>query len=258
MGENHYEKIRSNDGALIAFQRSGAGAPLVLVHGTLGSPNRWPILPALEERFTVYAVDRRGYRESGDAASYAVEREFEDIAAVVNSIEDGVNLLGHSFGGCLNPQEAFLLDRSLKTLEMRVKQQNANALALAQFFADEPRVQRVFYPGLPDSPGHDIARTQMRGFGGMLCIELESLDAAKAFCDALEVGLNATSLGSVETLASIPVLTSHAFMSDDELRAAGVTPPMVRLSAGVEAIDDLIADFKQALARIKHAAQIHH
>jgi cystathionine beta-lyase/cystathionine gamma-synthase len=162
------------------------------------------------------------------------------------------------FGGCLNPQEAFLLDRSLKTLEMRVKQQNANALALAQFFADEPRVQRVFYPGLPDSPGHEVAKVQMRGFGGMLCIELESLDAAKAFCDALEVGLNATSLGSVETLASIPVLTSHAFMSDDELRAAGVTPPMVRISAGVEAIDDLIADFKQALARIEHAAHVHH
>jgi pimeloyl-ACP methyl ester carboxylesterase len=87
----------------------------VLVHGTLGSPSRWPILPALEEEFTVYIVDRRGYRESGDAANYAVEREFEDIAAVVNSIGDGVNLLGHSFGG-LCVLEAALLTPHLRRM----------------------------------------------------------------------------------------------------------------------------------------------
>jgi cystathionine beta-lyase/cystathionine gamma-synthase len=160
------------------------------------------------------------------------------------------------FGGCLNPQEAFLLDRSLKTLEMRVKQHNANALALAEFFAQERNVRQVYYPGLPDSPDHAIAEAQMRGFGGMLCIELASLDAAKTLCDSLEVALNATSLGAVETLVSIPVLTSHAFMSDDELRAAGVTPGMVRISAGVEDINDLITDFKQALTQ--YATQVHH
>ena len=162
------------------------------------------------------------------------------------------------FGGCLNAQDAFLLDRSLKTLDMRVRQQNANALALAEFFAQERRLARVYYPGLPDSPDHTIAKAQMRGFGGMLCIELDSLDAAKAFCDSLQVAVNATSLGSVETLASIPVLTSHAFMTDDELHAAGVTPGMVRISAGVEDIGDLIEDFKAALTRTVHAAQIHH
>ncbi len=162
------------------------------------------------------------------------------------------------FGGAVNAQDAFLVDRSLKTLKLRVEQHNANALALAQFFADDRRVQRVYYPGLADSPDYEVAKAQMRGFGGMLCIEFESLDAAKAFCDALEVGLNATSLGSAETLVSIPVLTSHAFMGDDELRAAGVTPGMVRISAGLEDIDDLIADFKQALTRIEHAPQVHH
>lgn len=162
------------------------------------------------------------------------------------------------FGGCINAQDAFLLDRSLKTLEMRVQQQNANALALAEFFAHEQRVQRVYYPGLPDSPDHETAKAQMRGFGGMLCIELDSLDAAKAFCDSVQVAVNATSLGSIETLVSIPVLNSHAFLNDDELRAAGVTPGMVRISAGVEDTDDLIEDFKQALTRIAHAPQIHH
>jgi pimeloyl-ACP methyl ester carboxylesterase len=109
------EKIVSKDGTPIAYQRSGAGAPLVLVHGTLGSCRRWPVLPELEKQFTVYAIERRGYGESGDAASYAVEREFEDIAALVNSLDDGVNLLGHSFGGfCV--LEAALLTPKLRRL----------------------------------------------------------------------------------------------------------------------------------------------
>lgn len=93
------EKVRSKDGTLIAYERSGEGPPLVLVHGTLATHVRWfPILRALEKQFTVYAIDRRGRGESGDSESYALEREFEDIAAVVDSIGDKVNVLGHSFG----------------------------------------------------------------------------------------------------------------------------------------------------------------
>ncbi len=109
------ETIRSKDDTRIAYQRSGTGAPLVLVHGTLGSSRRWPVLPALEQHFTVYAVERRGYGESEDAASYAIEREYEDIAALVDSIGDGVNLLGHSFGG-LCVLEAALLTPHLRRL----------------------------------------------------------------------------------------------------------------------------------------------
>lgn len=155
-----------------------------------------------------------------------------------------------AFGGCSNPLDAFLLDRSLKTIRVRVEGQNANAQKLAEFFADAPKVKQVFYPGLPGTPAHEIARKQMRGYGGMLCIELADLDAAKTFCDTLEVGLNATSLGSVETLVSIPVLTSHINISDDDLRLARVTPGMVRVSVGLEDVDDLLNDFQQALARI--------
>src|SRR5208282_1202279 len=92
------EKVISKDGTPIAYQRSGTGAPLVLIHGTSGSHMRWkPVLPALETQFRVYAVDRRGRGESGDALAYAMQREFEDVAAVVDSIGDGVHLLGHSF-----------------------------------------------------------------------------------------------------------------------------------------------------------------
>lgn len=155
-----------------------------------------------------------------------------------------------AFGGCSNPLDAFLLDRSLKTLKVRVEAQNANTQKLAEFFADAPKVKQVFYPGLPSTAAYEIAQKQMRGYGGMLCIELADLDAAKTFCDSLEVGLNATSLGSVETLVSIPVLTSHINISDDDLRAARVTRGMVRISIGLEDVDDLLADFQQALARI--------
>jgi pimeloyl-ACP methyl ester carboxylesterase len=108
------ETIQSKDGTAIAYQRSGTGTPLVLVHGTLGSSRRWPVLPALEKTFTVYAVERRGYGESGDAAPYAIEREYEDIAALVNAIGnggDGVNLLGHSFGGLCVLEAALLTPR---------------------------------------------------------------------------------------------------------------------------------------------------
>ena len=106
----------SKDGTTIAYQRTGAGSTLVLVHGTLGSHGSWAaILPTLEKQFSVYAVDRRGRGESGDAPNYAVEREYEDIAAVVDSIGEGVNLLGHSFGG-LCVLEAALLTPNLRSL----------------------------------------------------------------------------------------------------------------------------------------------
>lgn len=93
------ETITSRDGTAIAYQRSGAGPPLILVHGTSATHTRWrPVLPAFEERFTVYAVDRRGRGGSGDADDYAIEREFEDVAAVIDAIDEPVNLLGHSYG----------------------------------------------------------------------------------------------------------------------------------------------------------------
>jgi cystathionine beta-lyase/cystathionine gamma-synthase len=164
----------------------------------------------------------------------------------INQVRTMMGMLG----GICNPLDAYLLDRSLKTMPVRVMQQNRTAMVLANFFAAEPKVKRVFYPGLENSPSHEVATTQMRGYGGMLAIELANLDAAKKFCGAVQVAFSATSLGSVETLVSLPITTSHAGMSHDELRAAGVTPGMVRISVGLEDADDLIADFKQACAAV--------
>lgn len=160
------------------------------------------------------------------------------------------------YGGCADPFAAFLLYRSLKTFELRVQRQNENAMALAKALEKNKRVNRVLYPGLPSHPQHRIAKKQMTGFGGMVTVEVKPskkllpVEAAVKVCDNLRVAVNAMSLGGVETLVSIPVYSSHVFMSNAELKRHGVTPGMIRISVGVEGIDDLIADFEQALATI--------
>jgi cystathionine beta-lyase/cystathionine gamma-synthase len=154
------------------------------------------------------------------------------------------------FGGIPSPHDAFLIDRSLKTLEIRMAQHNVSALTIARFFEDEPKVKVALYPGLESLPSHAIAREQMRGYGGMVCIDLGSLEAAQAFCDHLKIALNVAHLGGPETLIAIPVITSHASLTPEELAKAHLSPGMVRISIGLENTEDLIADFKGALAAV--------
>lgn len=157
----------------------------------------------------------------------------------------------NTLGGNPDPFQAFLLSRSLKTLEIRVKKQNENALELAKFLSNHSKIRKVFYPGLNSHPEHQVAKNQMKGFGGMLAFEIDgTLEHAKKFCDSLKVAINATSLGSVETLVSIPVLTSHVKMSKDELNRAGIDESLIRVSVGIENIEDLLWDFEQALNSI--------
>ena len=154
-------------------------------------------------------------------------------------------------GPVLSPFSSFLLLRSLKTLKIRVERQNQNALDLAMFFEEHPRIAKVHYPGLPDDPGHEVAKKQMRGYGGVVTVILRgSKAAAMRFVDNLELCLNAVSLGDVETLVSLPVVSSHAWQTDEELAQARVLPQMVRFSLGVEDIEDIIADCRQALEKI--------
>jgi cystathionine gamma-synthase len=162
--------------------------------------------------------------------------------------------LAKHHGGCADPFAAYLLSRSLKTFELRVRKQNENALALAAALEKHKKINRVLYPGLPSFPKHQLAKNQMSGFGGMVAIEVKPsrgrtpVEAAVRVCDNLKIAVNAMSLGGVETLVSIPVYSSHIFLSDEELKKHGVTPGMIRISVGVEGIEDLIADFEQALA----------
>lgn len=170
--------------------------------------------------------------------------------AVVGSAENLQKIyeLRKLLGGVADPHLAFLIGRGLKTLAVRVERHNENALKIAEFLQNHRRVSRVFYPGLPASPGHETARKQMAGFGGMICFEVEGgLDAAKKIIDSFRIIVNAASLGGVESMASIPSLTSHFHQSPEQRQAAGISDGMIRLSVGLESPDELIADLQQAL-----------
>jgi methionine-gamma-lyase len=151
-------------------------------------------------------------------------------------------------GGCMDPHAAFLVLRGIKTLHLRVERQCDNALALARRLEGHEAVRRVLYPGLPSHPGHEVARRQMAAFGGMVTLVLAGgLPAAERFYDRLRLVARAASLGGVESLASLPVHTSHYGLPEGKLREAGIDPGMVRLSLGVEDASDLIADVERAL-----------
>jgi cystathionine beta-lyase/cystathionine gamma-synthase len=151
-------------------------------------------------------------------------------------------------GTVMDPYPAYALGRGLKTLPLRVARHNANAQAVAEFLASDARVSQVYYPGLPSHPDHDIARRQMTGFGGMICLDLGGrYDRAERLYDRLKVIKRAASLGGVESLISMPVLTSQWGHTDEQLREAGVTRGMLRLSVGLEDPEDLIEDLDQAL-----------
>ena len=153
------------------------------------------------------------------------------------------------FGGVLEPVSAAALSRGIKTLVLRIGRQNDSAMKIAQWLAGERGVSRVFYPGLPSHPDHAIARKQMCGFGGMVTFEVAGgYEAACRLYDRLTVIKRAASLGGVESLCSLPVLTSQYGLDDDQIAAAGVTRGMVRLSIGLEHPDDLIADLEQSLS----------
>jgi cystathionine beta-lyase/cystathionine gamma-synthase len=151
-------------------------------------------------------------------------------------------------GTVMDPHPAYALGRGLKTLPLRIAQHNANARAVADFLAADRRVSQVYYPGLPSHPDHEIARKQMTGFGGMVTFDLDGrFDRAERVYDRLRIVKRAASLGGIESLISMPVITSQWGHSDEQLNAAGVTRGMLRLSVGLEDVADLIADLDQAL-----------
>ena len=152
-------------------------------------------------------------------------------------------------GGVLDPQPAYALGRGMKTMPLRVAQHNANALKVAECLAKHPAIERVYYPGLPAHPDHEIAKKQMSGFGGVVTIDVKGgKDAAFRTFDRLNVIKRAASLGGVESICSLPILTSQFGLSDDELAKAGVTKGMIRISVGLEDAADLIDDLNQALS----------
>ncbi len=152
-------------------------------------------------------------------------------------------------GAALDPTAAYLLLRGMKTLHLRIRQQNESALQIARFLESHPQVSRVFYPGLPSHTHHDVARRQMRGFGGVLSFMLKGgFEAVRAFLPRLRYVHLAANLGAVETIAGPPATTSHVECTAQEREAMGIPEGLIRYSVGIEETDDLIADLKQAFA----------
>jgi cystathionine gamma-synthase len=156
-----------------------------------------------------------------------------------------------TLGNCMDPHASWVLVRGLKTLAVRVARQNENALRVAEFLSEHAKVRSVHYPFLKSHPQYAVAREQMSGGGGMVSFEVEGTgDDARRVSEAMRLFTLAPSLGSVESLVSIPVLTSHLMVPADERRRVGITEQMIRLSVGIENADDLIADLESALEAV--------
>jgi len=157
-------------------------------------------------------------------------------------------LVAKSAGAILSPFDSFLVMRGIKTLAVRMERHERNARRIVDFLVGHPKVQRVLYPGLPDHPGHEIQKRQASGFGAMITVEMGSYEAAKSLLDRVRVMSLAESLGGVESLISHPASMTHASIPPERRAQLGLTDGMVRLSVGIEEVDDLLADLDQALA----------
>ncbi|MFN9879404.1 MAG: trans-sulfuration enzyme family protein, partial [Planctomycetota bacterium] len=169
----------------------------------------------------------------GSAAGLASTRTLRGIIGVLNSAHN-----------------SYLLQRGLKTFPLRMERHNANGQAIAEFLASHPAVAKVYYPGLPSHPQHELACRTMRGFGGLVTFELKNPDwkAAAAVCDAAKLFRIAPSLGGVESLIEQPLVISYFKMTPEQRRQYRIPDNMIRISCGIEDAEDLIADLRQALA----------
>ena len=166
------------------------------------------------------------------------------------SIYEELRFFQNTIGAIPGPQDVWLTLRGVKTLAVRMRQHEANAFAVARFLQDHPRVSQVYFPGLPQHPNHEVARRQMSGFGGMVSFRLKegNRESVNAFVKKLKVFSLTDSLGGVESLVCFPMVMTHDAVPEKQRLELGITGDLLRLSIGIEGIDDLLADLKQALA----------
>jgi cystathionine beta-lyase/cystathionine gamma-synthase len=178
----------------------------------------------------------------------------DSVGGIVVAVRDvhieWLKFIQNAEGAILGPMDAWLVLRGTKTLALRMERHNSNTQVLAEYLAAHPKVTRVYYPGLPTHPQHDLARRQMRGFGGLIAFELGSLERARTLLNSVRLMSLAESLGGVETLISHPASMTHASVPAERRLEIGLTEDMVRISVGIEDVDDLKEDLAQALARV--------
>ncbi|TET67025.1 MAG: PLP-dependent transferase [Dehalococcoidia bacterium] len=170
------------------------------------------------------------------------------VVTTTDELTERIQFLLNAMGTPASPFDCWLVLRGIETLPVRMKQHEENAFAIANYLKGYPAVKRVFYPGLESHPGHEIARRQMKGFGGMVSFEINGgINEVNTFLKRIEVFALAESLGGVASLAEHPATMTHASMPEETRREAGITDELIRLSVGLENIDDLLEDLRQAL-----------
>ena len=170
------------------------------------------------------------------------------VVTTTDELTERIQFLLNTMGTCASPFDCWLVLRGIETLPVRMRQHEANAIAVASYLKDHPTVKRVFYPGLDSHPRHEIAKRQMKGFGGMVSFEPKgTVEVVNNFLKRIKVFAFAESLGGVTSLAEHPATMSHASMPEDYRKRVGITDALIRLSVGLENIDDLIEDLRQAL-----------
>jgi len=169
------------------------------------------------------------------------------VVTTTDELTERVQFLLNAMGTPASPFDCWLVLRGIETLPVRMKRHEENASAIANYLKEHPAVRRVFYPGLEFHPGHEIAKRQMKGFGGMVSFELKESEAVNQCLRSLKVFTLAESLGGVASLADHPATMTHASMPEESRKEAGITNELIRLSVGIENVDDLIEDLRQAL-----------
>ena len=172
------------------------------------------------------------------------------VVAVRDDHVEWLRFVQNAEGAILGPMDAWLVLRGTKTLPIRMERHNANAMVLAEYLAAHPKVTRVYYPGLASHPQHELAKCQMRGFGGLISFQLGSLERARTFLNNVRLMALAESLGGVETLISHPATMTHASVPAERRAQTGITDDLVRVSVGIEDVEDLKEDLAQALDRV--------
>ena len=181
----------------------------------------------------------------------------DSVGGVVVAVRDDhvewLRFVQNAEGAIIGPMDAWLVLRGTKTLPVRMERHNANAMALAEYLAAHSKVEAVYYPGLASHPQHDLAKRQMRGFGGLISFKLGSLERARTFLNSVRLMSLAESLGGVETLVSHPATMTHASVPVEQRQLLGITDDLVRVSVGIEDVEDLRDDLAQALDRLPPA-----
>ena len=170
------------------------------------------------------------------------------LVAATQETADALRYIQNTTGATLTPFDAWLVERGIKTLPLRMEKHQQNALAIAAWLQEHPKVERVLYPGLPEHPGHELSLAQGRGFGGTLTLYVDDAQTARQLLEGVKLIKFAESLGGAESLVTYPLTQTHADLSLEERAAKGIDDKMIRLSVGLEDADDLIADLAQALA----------